>query len=193
MSRSSAEGQYQYQSKTAEIEGHEFALREPKFTACKKAVRICLRLIGNPAEMLDDLRELVLNESDPLKRALKLGSLMQVKNDRFEDVPDEDIIELLEIVTDKDAAWFDAHPLSGPGLERLIAEVASILPFDGVWVQKGEQAGAIVMPYLAKFSTTAAKSSESGADGAQTTSPGAESSGPSHAHVALRTGTSEPS
>ena len=170
-----------------EIEGHEFALHEPRFLKCKRAVRICLRLIGSPDELLEDLRALLLDESiDPVERASILGHKMALNESRYEDVSDEDILTLLELTTDKDAAWFESHDLSGPALERLIAEVASILPFAGVWVQKGEQAGAIVHPYLQRLTEAVATSSGNGADGDPATSPSAESAGPSHDAVALK-------
>ncbi len=194
MSQKSGEVRYQYQSKTVEIEGYEFALHEPKFLKCKRAVRICLRLIGNPDALLGDLRELLLDDSmDPVERASALGRKMSLNEDRYEEVSDEDILALFELTTDKDAAWFDEHDLSGPATEQLIAEVASILPFAGVWVQKGDQAGAIVTTYLQCVSEAAATSSGNGADGDQPTSPSAESSGARPAPVALRSGTPEPS
>ena len=157
-------------------------------------MRICLRLIGNPDALLGDLRGLLTDETlDPVERASALGRKMSLNEDRYEEVPDEDILTLFELTTDKDAAWFDEHDLSGPATEQLIAEVASILPFAGVWVQKGDQAGAIVTTYLQRVTEVAATSSGNGADGDQPTSPSAESDGPSHASVALRSGTPEPS
>lgn len=176
-----------------EIEGHEFHLHEPKFLKCKRAVRICLRLIGKADGLLGDLRALLMDESiGPVERASMLGHKMALNEDRYEEVSDEDILALFELTTDKDAAWFDTHALSGPATERLIAEVASILPFAGVWVQKGEQAGAIVNPYLQRLTELAATSSESGTDGDPATSPSAESDGPSHAAVALKNDTPAP-
>ena len=88
-----------------EIEGYEFVLHEPRFLKCKRAVRICLRLIGSPDELLEDLRALLLDESiDPVERASMLGHKMALNESRYEDVSDEDILTLLELTTDKDAA-----------------------------------------------------------------------------------------
>ena len=192
MSRSSAEGQYQYQSKTVEIEGHEFALHEPDGSDCLNAVGIAMSMIGEPDELMSSVREAAAGDGDVLQRALTIGFKMSLSKGRFQRVPKTTIVELLEMTTDKDRDWYAAHPLSGPSLLELIAEVASILPFGGVLSQKGNLAGALVSTFTRSSEKSEMSSDENG-DGDPATSPGAESAGSSHAHVALRSGGSEPS
>ena len=192
MSRSSAEGQYQFQSKTVEIEGHEFALHEPSGFDCFNAVGIVMSMIGEPDKLFADMRAVLNEPGDAESQGLAIGFKMSLGNGRFQRVPTHTIIDLLTMTTNKSRHWYETNPLSGPALIELIAEVASILPFGGVLSQKGNLAGALVSTFTRSSEKSETSSDENG-DGDPTTSPGAESAGSSHAHVALRSGGSEPS
>ena len=185
MSQSSAEGRYQFQSKTVEIEGHEFALREPDGFECINAVGVVMSLIGEPDKMLDEMRAVLSEPGDVVSHGLTLGFKMSLAKGRYQRVPKDDILDLLEMTTDKDRAWFAANRLSGEALLELVAEVASILPFGGVLSQKANLAGALVTSFTGS-SEKSETSSGNGGDGDQKTSPGAGSAGPSHAAVNLK-------
>jgi hypothetical protein len=192
MSQKSGEGQYQYQSKTVEIEGHEFFLTEPDGSDCFNAVGIVMSMIGEPDKLMDSIREAVATLPPGVERGLSIGFKMSFSSDRFRRVPKSNIVDLLEMTTDKDRDWYAENPLSGPALLELIAEVASILPFAGVLSQKGNLAGALVSTFT-ESSEKSETSSGNGTDGDQKTSPPAESAGRSHAPVALRKDAPEPS
>ena len=174
------------------VGGHEFFLTEPDGFDCLNAVGIVMSMIGEPDELMDSIREAALTETDAISRALSIGFKMSLSKGRFQRVPKSTIVDLLEMTTDKDRDWYEANRLSGPALLELIAEVASILPFAGVLSQKGNLAGALVSTFT-ESSEKSETSSGNGTDGDQTTSPDAESDGPSPAPVALRSRTPEPS
>lgn len=159
------------------IGGHQFLLNEPDGFDCFNAVGIVMSMIGDPAKLMDDIREAVTSEDgDAIGRALAIGFKMSFGKGRFQRVPRSVIVDLLEMTTDKDREWYDANPLSGPALLELIAEVASILPFAGVLSQKGNLAGALVSTFTAS-SETSETSSGNGTGGDQKTSPDVESDG----------------
>lgn len=174
------------------VGGHEFFLTEPEGFDCFNAVGIVMSMIGEPDELMDSIREAALTETDAISRALSIGFKMSLSKGRFQRVPKSTIVDLLEMTTDKDRDWYEANRLSGPALLELIAEVASILPFAGVLSQKGNLAGALVSTFT-ESSEKSETSSGNGTGGDQTTSPDAESDGPSPAPVALRNATPEPS
>jgi len=170
------------------VGGHEFTLVEPDWYESLTCVGIAMSLIGNPDELLESVADAVSRPGSPVAKAFSAGLRMSLGQGRYSRVPREDIIDLLEMTTDKSAAWFDEGHLSGPQILELVVEVSTMLPFDGVFRQKGELAALLVRSFSAP-STPSAKSSDSGADGGQTTSPDAGSAGPSHAPVAVRKGT----
>ena len=180
------------ESKTVNVGGYEFTLVEPDWYESLDAVGIALSLIGNPDELIDSVADAVSRPGSPVAKAFSAGLRMSLGQGRYNRVPKADIIDLLTMTTDKDAAWFDEGHLDGPQMLELVVEVSAALPFDGVFRQKGELAALLVRSFSPP-STPSATSSDSGADGDPTTSPDAESSGPSHAHVALRKDTPAPS
>ncbi len=192
MSQKSGEAQYQFESKTVNVGGHEFFLTEPDGSDCLNAVGIVMSMIGEPDELMSSIREAATSDGDVISRALSIGFKMSMSKGRFQRVPKSTIVDLLEMTTDKNRDWYAENPLSGPALLELIAEVASILPFAGVLSQKGNLAGALVSTFT-ESSEKSETSSGNGTDGGQETSPPAESDGQSHAPVALRSGTPEPS
>ena len=192
MSRKSEEAKYQFQSKEVTVGGYDFILTEPDGFDCLNAVGIAMTLIGEPEELMDSIREAALKETDVMSRALSIGFRMSMSRGRFQRVAKADIIDLLEMTTDKDADWFEEHKLPAADLLELIAEVASILPFAGVLSQKGNLAGALVSTFTTS-SETSEKSSGNGTDGDPETSPDAESAGRSSPPVALRNTGAEPS
>ena len=135
-----------------------------------------MSMIGKADQLLNDVREAALMPGDALQRGMVLGFKMQMADGRFQHVPKENILGLLEMTTDKTRDWYDEHRLSGPELIELIAEVASILPFDGVLSQKGNLAAALVSTYTKSLRPPEPSSGNSG-DGGQKTSPDAESGG----------------
>ena len=167
------------------VGGHDFILTEPDGFDCLNAVGIVMTLIGQPEELMDSIREAALKETDLMSRALSIGFRMSMSSGRFQRVAKADIIELLQLTTDKDADWFEEHKMPAADLLELIAEVASILPFAGVLSQKGNLAGALVSTFTTSFEKSET-SSGNGTDGDQATSPDAESGGPLHAPVGLR-------
>ena len=185
MSQKSGEAQYQFESKTVNVGGHEFFLTEPDGFDCFNAVGIVMSMIGEPDELMDSIREAATSDGDAISRALSIGFKMSLSKGRFQRVPKSTIVDLLEMTTDKGRDWYAENPLSGPALLELIAEVASILPFAGVLSQKGNLAGALVSTFT-ESSERSETSSGNGTGGDQTTSPDAESAGPSPAPVALR-------
>lgn len=179
-------------SKVVTVGGHEFTLVEPDWYESLDAVGIALSLIGNPDELLESVTEAISRPGSPVAKAFSAGLRMSLGQGRYNRVPRADIIDLLTMTTDKDAAWFDEGHLDGPQTMELVVEVSAMLPFGGVFRQKGELAALLVRNFSAP-STPSATSSDNGADGDRTTSPGAESSGAQHAAVALRSSTPEPS
>ena len=159
-----------------EIGGHQFLLNEPDGTDCLNAVGFVMGIIGEPDKLLQQIREVAETEDTIAGRLSAFGFKMSINQDRFRRMSKRDIIDLLVIATDKDAAWFDTHRLSGPDLMELIAEVASILPFAGVLPQKGVVA-ALLVKSLMDTSSEPETSSGNGTDGDQMTSPDAESDG----------------
>ena len=192
MSQKSDVAQMSSESKVVNVGGFEFTLVEPDWYESLTAVGIAMSLIGNPDELVQSVSEAVSQPGSPVAKAFSAGLRMSLGQGRYNRVPKADIIDLLTMTTDKDADWFDEGHLDGPQTLELVVEVSAMLPFDGVFRQKGELAALLVRSFSSP-STPPAKSSGNGADGGQTTSPDAESSGPSHAPVALRNSGPEPS
>lgn len=157
------------------IGGHDFALHEPDGFDCFNAVGIVMSMIGEPDQLMNDIREAATGDGDALERALSIGFKMSLSRGRFQRVPRSTIVELLEMTTDKNRDWYAGHPLSGPELLELIAEVAAILPFAGVLAQKGNLAGALVSTFTASSDTS--EPSSGNGDGSPGTSPDAVSDG----------------
>ena len=135
-----------------------------------------MSLIGEPDRLMNDIRKVASTPSSEQGNLISIGFTMSLSRERFQRVPKSDILELLEMTTDKDRAWFTENKLSGPDLLELIAEVASILPFVGVLTSKGTIAAHLVNSFI-ESSATSEQSSGNGADGAPETSPDAESAG----------------
>ena len=187
MSQKSGEARMSSESKVVSVGGHEFTLVEPDFFDCDRAVVIYMKMVGEPAQILDSIRTGVgLGEDDsPETRTAFIGLNLAAAGGKFRHVTKDEALELLALTTDKGIEWFGEHRLSGPEFNELVSAIGSVLPFGRVLTEWGLQAVAFVNSFN-DDSESAAKSSESDADGDQTTSPAAESDGPSHAPVALR-------
>lgn len=74
------------------------------------------------------------------------------------------IVELLALVTDRDAEWYERDDLSFDDLMELLQEIASVLPFGPVFAQRGRASMAFVSALYSRLSDSTPSSPES-ADG----------------------------